>query len=177
MNTKTQFKMSNMLTPIAPQTTNHKVYVGAPGIGKPFSIHPTDQTDPDSRVNLYFNKGIKRMFILNASTYPDIEHLYRKRLFGLTSSVLYRGIYLDGDEFLLPVHDYAANTPLSLNQVVVVGQSGEWLVRENDQYDLFSSKKKPNWSDHSFEELFEMAFDGFVIDDEDHPLVEKFRFV
>ena len=64
-----------------------------------------------------------------------------------------------------------------VNQVVVVGQSGEWLVRENDQYDLFSSKKKPNWSDHSFEELFEMAFDGFVIDDEDHPLVEKFKFI
>ncbi|MDO9139784.1 MAG: hypothetical protein U1E26_11735 [Coriobacteriia bacterium] len=154
------------------------IYVGAPGENKPFTIHPDDQTDPNERIYLYYDRLSKRMHIFNPDSYEGIESLPKKKILGFTSSVLYRGIYIDGSELVVPVYDYAANTELSLSEVVEIAQSGEWMVRDsNNQYDIYKSNDKPKWSDNSFEDLLQIAFEGHVIESESHPLVKNFRYL
>ncbi len=170
--------ISKMTIP-ASMNCNHKIiYVGAPGENKPSTIHPTDQTDPNQRIFMYYDRLSKRMNIFDPESYEGIEALPKKKILGFTSSVLHRGIYLDGTEFILPVYDYAANTELSLSEVVEIAQSGEWMVRDsNNQYDIYKSNDKPKWSNRSFDELLNQAFDGHVIDNDQHPLVKGFRYL
>ncbi len=156
---------------------NKTVYVGAATENKPFTIHSTDQTAPGEQVYLYYDRVLKRTNIFDPSSYKGLENLHKKKVLGLTRSALYRGIYLDGNEFILPVHDYAANTALSLTDIVEIAQSGEWMVRNNNQYDIYSSNESPKWSDNSFEELLQIAFKGHIIENDQHPLVKGFRYL
>jgi hypothetical protein len=44
------------------------------------------------------------------------------------------------------------------------------------QYSVFKATgnlEEPDWPDLDFNRLMEMAFDGFVIDDRDHPLIQR----
>jgi len=49
------------------------VFVGAPLKNMPSMVHPTDQTDPNMRVHLYFDKITNLYYIINPSTYENIE--------------------------------------------------------------------------------------------------------
>ena len=155
--------------------TKQSTYVGLPGKGRTFTVHPTDQTDENRAAHLYYNKDNKRSYIIDASTYPDVEELYENLLEGLTSSVLYRAMYSDGNEFIIPIHDYANNTVL--NDIINLGKQATWFERINNEYRVDHSAHLATWSKLTFEQLLDQAFDGFVIDNEDHPLVDNFVFL
>ena len=164
---------SNVVIPHNPYT-----YVGLPGINKPFAVHPVDQTDPGKYLSIYFNYHDKRNYVIDQSTYTDWQDLYERKLENLSRSVLYRGLYSNGVEFIIPVFLSDTN-PISayLLNLMEIAQKGAWLNRiaAND-YSIDSNTYNATWSALTFEELLDKALSEYVIEDDQHPVVKNFKF-
>ena len=158
------------------QEINKSTYVGLPGVGMTFTVHPNDQTNANSRACIYYNSANRRNYIIDSSTYSNYEELYENILENLTSSVLYRAMYSNGIEFIIPIHDYAGKTVL--NKTIEEAKKGNWFKRNTGNiYQIDGSDHMETWSTLTFNQLINQAFEGFVIDNEDHPLVGSFNFL
>ena len=104
----------------------------------------------------------------------------------VSPQTLYLSITRDGDLFLWPIRQKGSldrpNSWINSSHKAAEEAQGSWLRVESNQkqgvYDVYLAQgniPEPQWPDLSNEEIFERAFEGFVIDSEDHPIFKELR--
>jgi hypothetical protein len=158
------------------------IYVGLPRAGAAYTVHPTDQTFVDRRAYLFYSKEDTCTYVISPN-YPGLSNLLQAGIYYLSESILYRGIYQDGTEFLIPLSSYGNNYERSLKKMLEDAQQGVWLVRKEDpphgerlfNYEVTNLELNPNWSGLSFNQLLVRAFENQVIDSPTHPATAQFK--
>ena len=150
--------------------------------------------------NVPIRKPLKATFFrVNADQTFGIN-IYEDKLSGITYALslpiaefvpeiartvcLHRAIDRQGNQFLIPVSlqgpDGRSNSWHESLNFAVEKAKYKWIrVAANmriGEYDIFEAKNKlddPLWSEHSLVQLIEIGFQGKVIDDEKHPVIQQ----
>lgn len=174
--------------PIAEYNAIPCAYVGLPGVGLPFTVHPTDKTAEDKRIYLFYSRQDRCTYAISPA-YPNIKWLFDDKTADLSEAILYRGIYNTGVEFIIPLACYQNRYQLSVQAMLADARQGQWLVRNPDKkvsynpydsaqfdYDISQHVGPPEWSNRPFDELIMSTFKHRIIDGPDHPVArEQFR--
>ena len=176
--------MNGMLGPVPRIKNQQPVIVGLPFENVPFCVHPIDNTPEECRVYLYYDGFDTASYCIDAQ-YVQQERLFDRGLKNLSSNILYRAVYENGKEFIIPVADYGDGFRDSLLKMVDESRSGDWMVRipYPSQKKLFNYSisnnpySQPRWSSLTFDKLLEKTFINHKIAHGSHVVAKAFEFV
>lgn len=159
-------------------------YVGLPGIDVPFTVHPLDQTPSGKKAILFYSQADSCTYLIS-SNYPDYTSMANKGYANVGAAELYRGIYSNGKEIVIPLYAYGNDYEDSVREMVEKAQDGIWLVRKPDtaigdekavSFEPSAYNEIPKWSSRPFGELLRRCFKDHIIDSPNHPVAtEQFR--
>jgi len=153
-----------------------RVPVRKPNRNEFFRVHPDEEKfsfrcalveDPDSRDTYVMAGGL-------ADRHPDLCRPIK----------IVTAVNRTGDPFLwplkMPTGDRRGGAWIDSALQAAEASKKKWIKILADmsagQYSVFGAVGKleePVWPEMSFTALMEMAFDGFVIDSQDHPLIQR----
>lgn len=176
--------MNAMLGPVPRVKNQQPVIVGLPFEDSTFYVHPDDNTPEWGRVYLYYDNFDKANYYIDAE-YAKQNELFERRLKGMSACILYRAVYENGKEFIIPVADYDDGFRESLLKMIAESRAGNWILRTpyHSQKKSFSycvshnTYLQPAWSGLSFDGLLKKAFINHKITNNNHIVAGSFEFV
>ncbi len=137
-----------------------------------FTLHPTSQSGDNEHFYISFVQEDKRFYVVDKD-YKNINSLCANKIISYVN--LYYAIDSKEDEFLLPVYLSGHATKYYLD-IMNTARQGVWFIKSNEKnayYPDESVNKIVQWKS-SFDDLLTKAFNGYTIDDENHPVAQKY---